>query len=396
MIHVNLSRRSGYQVCSKCVMDTSDPDITFDENNVCSHCYAAEENKKKYPFNLKKEERQNELERKIKKIRTEGEGKQYDCVIGLSGGVDSSYLAYLVKKKWNLRPIAIHLDNGWDSELSVHNIELLCKKLGIDLYTYVINWEEFRDLQVAFLKASTPDSEIPTDHAIFALWRKMPIKFGAKFFLTGQNSATEQYGVPAWSYGHNDWRYIKSVHRKFGTISLKSFPHFSKLDLVYWHYIKGIRIYNPLDFIEYNKEEAKETLYTEIGWRSYGEKHYESLYTKFFQAYILPEKFGFDKRRMHLSSLIQSGQITREQALEDLKKPLYKTDELRQDLEYFLNNIRLSKTEFKQIMESSPKHFSEYSSNETYLPYIIIGSIWQKWVYRLIKPWIYRLRKHRS
>lgn len=362
-----MHKPDGYQICTRCVMDTTDPDIEFDDDGVCSHCYRADEIFNKYPLNLSAEQREIELKKILDTIEKEGKGKPYNCIIGLSGGVDSSYLAYLTKKVWGLHPLAIHVDNGWDSELAIQNIERLCKTLEIDLQTYVIDWDEFRDIQLAFLYASTPDSEIPSDHAIFAMLGQIPVQIGVRFFLFGSNTATESTSVKAWSQGHHNWEYIKYVHKIFGHKKIKTFPHFDKWNSFYWAEVKQISVINMLDFIEYNKTEAKQILIDEVGWRDYGGKHYESLYTKFYQGYILPEKFGYDKRRMHLTSLIHSGQITREKALDELQKPIYDDHELKQDRKYVLNNLQISDEEFQKIMCLPKKTIDDYRTYENEL-----------------------------
>lgn len=369
-----MHKPSQYQICTRCVMDTSDPDIRFDESGVCSHCYSYDHTIRKYPYNLTIEEKNTALEQIIKKIKADGEGKEYDCVIGLSGGVDSSYLAYLTVRKFGLRPLAVHLDNGWDTELSINNIENICNRLGIVLDTYVIDWEEFRDLQLAFLKASTPDTEVITDHAIVTLFYTVPLKYGIKYFLSGANFATESTSVPAWSQGHNDWIYIKTVHQTFGTKKLETFPHYDRLQLYSWRK-KGVEIIQVLDYVEYHKTEAKKILQEEIGWRDYGGKHFESFFTKFFQAYILPEKFGFDKRKMHLTSLIHSGQVTRGEALSELSLPSYNESDIRSDIDYVLKNFQLSLDEFNDIMSHPQKTYHDYGNASSYVPYRILNHI---------------------
>lgn len=388
-----MHKSKGYQVCNRCVMDTTDPDIEFDDQGICSHCYQADKIFSQYPFNLSVEEREIELKKVVDKIKQEGKGKPYDCVLGLSGGVDSSYVAYLAKKVWGLRPIAIHLDNGWDSELAIQNIERLCNTLKIDLQTYVIEWEEFRDIQLAFLYASTPDSEIPSDHAIMTMWKQIPAQIGVRFFLTGVNKATESTCIYSWSQGHDDWVYISSVHQAFGHRKIKTFPHFGRLKYFYWHRIKRITDIYILNYVEYNKAEAKKTLIDEVGWRDYGGKHYESLYTKFYQAYILPEKFGYDKRRMHLTSLIHSGQITREKALNELQKPIYDKQELNEDRQYVLNNLRISDEEFQKIMHLPKKTIDDYRNNKDVVLYRVYDLFFRRIINFAFNAGEYALRK---
>lgn len=367
------------EVCKRCVMDTTDPEIVFDENGICNHCTNAILNLSKPPYSLSKQEKQIALEKLIEEIKNNGKNKKYDCVVGISGGVDSSYVAYKVKEL-GLRPIAVHLDNGWDSELSVQNIENICKKLDIDLFTYVIDWEEFKDLQLSFLKASTPDSEIPTDHAIVAILYKIAAKYGIKYIMAGYNFSTESVMPKAWSYGHHDWKYIKSLQKIFGGKKLKSFPHISLLQMLYYNNIANIHRVPILNYLDYNKGEAVEIIKDKIGWRAYEYKHYESNYTKFYQAYVLPEKFNFDKRKAHFSSLIVSGQMTREKAIEELKKDIYPFEQKREDRNYVINKFGITEEEFDKIMNDKPKKYQDYPSyeNSWYFKYA-------KKLYRLVK-----------
>jgi N-acetyl sugar amidotransferase len=346
-----------YRMCTRCVMDTTDPEIVFDENGVCNHCHTYDRMVRQYVVDG--DEGLRQLEQLAEKIRKDGKGKNYDCVIGVSGGVDSTYVAFRVKQL-GLRPLAVHLDNGWDSELAVKNIEETLKRLDIALYTEVLDWEEFKDLQVAFLKASTPDSEIPTDHAITALLSNMAEKIGVKYVIVGHNVRTETHLPRAWSQGHFDWKYIREVHKQFGDHQLKTFPHFGFFTF-YRRMLTEKRV-ELLNYIGYNKKEALRVLQNELGWRYYGGKHYESIYTRFYQGYILPEKFGFDKRRSHLSSLVCSKEITREQALEDLKVPTYAPSMQEEDREYVVKKLGLSEDEFSAVMNTPKKSYWDYPS----------------------------------
>ncbi len=348
-----------YRICKRCILDTTDPDIQFDDSGVCSHCHNFEAFVQSGPYRSKREP--GALDRLLEQIRKEGKGKAHDCIIGVSGGVDSTYAAYITRKL-GLRPLAVHLDNGWDSELAVSNIEKVLKRLGIDLYTYVLDWDTFRELQLAFLKASTPDSEIPTDHAIVATLYEAAARENIEFILGGTNTATEAGGVAAWSQGHGDWRYIKSTHKKFSKAPLKSFPHYGPLKLAYHAVVKGIKWIQILDYIDYNKKQALDILQNELGWKHYGGKHYESIYTRFFQGYILPRKFGFDKRKDHLSSLIWSGQISREEALNEIMKNDYPLELQEQDKEFVIKKLKITEREFEQIMSQPVKSFWDYPS----------------------------------
>jgi N-acetyl sugar amidotransferase len=352
-------------------MDTTDPDITFDPDGICDHCKKAERVLASEPYALPEERKEQALQTLVDEIKHRGKGKRYDCVIGLSGGVDSSYVAYLTKQL-GLRPLAVHLDNGWNSELAVHNIENICKTLGIDLFTHVINWEEFKDLQLAFLRASTPDSELPSDHAINAILFEVARRHKIDYILHGVNSASESIMPKAWAQGYQDWKYIKSVHSKFGSKRLRTYPHYGLLKIFYFMYLRKIHAVRILDYVPYDKEQAKAVISEQVGWRNYGRKHCESNYTRIFQEYILPTKFGYDKRRAHYSSLIMAGQVTREEALRSLASPLYTSSmPLKEDIRYLVNKFGISESEFETIMSSPAKTIHDYPNHS------------DSWYYRL-------------
>jgi N-acetyl sugar amidotransferase len=346
--------------CVKCVMDTTDPDISFDGDGVCSHCQRYE--------NLSRLRltsgamRENALKSLIAEIKSAGLGKPYDCIIGISGGVDSTYVAWLVRK-FNIRPLAVHLDNGWNSELAVANIQKTLETLGIDLHTHVIDWEQFRDLQVSFLKASTPDGEVPTDHAIFALLYEMAVRHGLKHVITGTNVVTEAILPLKWGYGYFDWRYIKDVHRRFGSSKLSTYPHFSLLRLAYYVFVKKVRMVSLLNYVDYDKTAAMRILQDELGWVYYGGKHYESIYTRFYQAFVLPRKFDIDKRKAHYSNLICSNQLTRDQSAQMMREPVYPEDLLMEDRAYVIKKLHLSEQEFDSIMTSPNLTFENYRTS---------------------------------
>jgi N-acetyl sugar amidotransferase len=348
-------------MCSLSVMDNSgDPDISFDEKDICNYYYEYFEKSKlrTIPYN-EKDERLAEI---IEKIKEGGKNKQYDCIIGISGGVDSSYTAYLVKKL-GLRPMAVHFDNGWDSELAVSNIKKILNKLEIDLYTYVIDWEEFKDIQLSFLKASTPDGEVPTDHAILAVLYKIANENKIKYIVSGNNFRTEGIMPPSWAYGHIDWKYIKSVHKKFGKVKFKSFPYITLPKYLYYTFVKGIKMVSILNYINYDKVKAQKILEDELGWQYYGGKHYESIYTRFYQSYILPNKFNIDKRKIHLSTLIFAGLLSKEEALEEMSKPAYPEEKLKFEKEYVINKFGISEKEFDEIMSAPVKNFRDYPNS---------------------------------
>lgn len=350
-----------YRICARCIMDTTDPDIKFDENGVCSHCKRYDELLPKRVFHW--EEGQVRLSALVQLIKKAGRGKEYDCIIGVSGGVDSTYVAYLCKIL-GLRPLAVHFDNGWNSELAVKNIEKALKILDIDLYTYVINWDAFKNIQISFLHASTPDGEIPTDHAINALLFMEASKRGIQFIINGMNFATESMAVKAWAYGHSDWKYIRSVHRIFGECKLKEYPHYNFLHLFWWTFIKRIKVVSILNYVPYEKKAVMNVLQNELGWTYYGGKHYESVYTRFYQGYLLPRKFNIDKRRGHLSDLILSGQLTREEALKEIEQPIYNEQLLKKDMEFVIKKLNLTEDSFQRIMALPSKSYRDYPNNE--------------------------------
>lgn len=337
-----------YRQCALTVMDNiADPDIRFDENGICNYYHEYKQAEKEGVFEGAAGEKK--LEDLVTRIKEAGRGSQYDCLIGLSGGVDSTYVAYLVKKL-GLRPLAVHLDNGWNSELAVMNVENIIKKLGFDLYTLVINWEEFKDLQLSYLKASVVDIEVASDHAIFATMYKLAKEKKIGYIISGTNIVTEYIMPPSWLYKKMDYANLQDIHQQYGKRKLKTYPTFDFKKYVYYSAVLKLTPISILNYVPYNKAEIKEIIKKELDWRDYGGKHYESIFTKFYQAYILPEKFHIDKRKAHLSTLICSGQITKEEAVAELEMPLYDPKELEADKEYVLKKLGLSQEEFEAIM----------------------------------------------
>ncbi len=349
-----------YQICVRCIMDTTDPDISFDENGVCNHCHQHDFLISKLPAGVNADKK---LEQIVEQIKRAGRGKEYDCVIGVSGGVDSTFVA-LKAREFGLRPLAVHLDNGWDSELAVSNIQKTLDKLSIELYTYVIDWEEFKDLQLSFLYASTPDSEIPSDHAIASIMRQMASQIGVGYILAGDNVRTETHLPAAWSQGHRDWKYVYSIQKMFGHRELKSFPHMDFL--TYNRYRLTQKLIEILNYVDYSKKDTLPILEKELGWQYYGGKHYESIYTRFYQGYILPKKFGYDKRRSHLSSVICAGEITREEALVQISDNPYPEKLQQEDREYVIKKFDLTDSKFDEIMRLPIKSFWDYPSYEKF------------------------------
>lgn len=347
-------------ICVQCIMDRTDPDISFDARGRCNHC-------DRYTHQAAKRligpaERPARLAAIVETIRRAGAGKPYDCVIGVSGGVDSTYVAYLTRQL-GLRPLAVHFDNGWNSELAVANIEKTLKTLNIDLVTEVVDWSEFRDLQLSFLHGSTPDGEVPTDHAIVALLYRTATKYGLKHILLGINVASEAIMPIKWGYGYSDYRYIKSVHARFGSVPLKTYPHYSLAQLFNYVFVRKIQLVPILDYIDYQKEAAMARIQTELGWVYYGGKHYESIYTRFYQSYVLPRKFHIDKRRAHYSNLVLSGQLTRDGAIALMDEPVFPAKGLADDREYVIKKLGLSESEFESIMAAPPKTFMDYPNS---------------------------------
>ena len=347
-----------YRQCTLTVMDNiADPDITFDEKGICNYYY--EYKKAEAEHVLTGAVGKEKLEELVKKIKSSGQGKRYDCLIGLSGGVDSTYVAYLVAQ-YGLRPLAVHLDNGWDSELAVKNIENIITKLNFDLYSLVVNWEEFKDIQLAYLRASVVDIEVVSDHAIFATMYKLAKEHNTGYIISGTNVVTEYIMPSSWLYHKMDFANLKDIHNRYGKMKIKTYPYFDFKKYVYYSAVLKLSPISILNYVPYNKQEIKELIKKELNWRDYGGKHYESTFTKFYQAYILPEKFKIDKRKAHLSTLICSGQMTKEEALRQLELPLYNPKELEADKEYVLKKFGLTEKEFDEIMKLPIKRHQDF------------------------------------
>ncbi len=350
-----------YQRCTRCVMDTTDSRITFDENGVCDHCRNFDRNIK--PYWKPQENRYEELEEIAKKIRKAGAGKDYDCILGLSGGADSSYLAYIAVEIMHLRPLAFVVDTGWNLNVAVENIEKIVKGLNLDLYTEVVNWKEMADLQLAFFKASISSCDQPQDHAIFAGLYNYAVKHKIKYVLTGSNNATEFIRPPVeWLY-MNDIVMMKDIHKKYGTIPLRTYPMcgMAKYRIVY-ELICGMKRVYPLDYVVYDKEKAMQILHERYGWTKYENKHYENVFTRFFEGYYLPHKFGFDTRKNVCSNQILAGMMTREEALEILNHSPYDEDQIELDKEYIAKKMGISSKEFDEIIARPNKTPHDYKN----------------------------------
>jgi N-acetyl sugar amidotransferase len=339
-------------------MDTSDPAITFDATGLCCHCQRVEQ--RRPLLAASRPDVTARFEAVMARIKGLGRGRDYDGIVGLSGGTDSAYAAVMAHRH-GLRLLAVHCDSGWNSEQAVHNIERLVKALGIDLLTFVFDWEEIRDLQLAFFRASVPNCDIPQDHVFIAgLWRTAA-RYGIRTIISGGNFATECILPDAWGHGAEDLRHLKAIHRRFGSLKLRNLPTTSVFKRYFWYpYVRGIRELRILDWIGYDKARASEELTKELGFEEYGGKHHESLFTRFFQGYYLPQKFGFDKRRAHLSSLIVNGHMSREDALSQMQLAPYGEAELQQDLRFFLKKLRLSEEEWRAVMQLPPKDHFDY------------------------------------
>lgn len=353
-----------HQECTRCLMDTSDPWITFSEAGVCNHCQQHDDYQARAGS---PEQRQAKLDALVGKLKLRGQGKPYDCIMGLSGGVDSSYLAWFAVKKLELRPLVVHVDAGWNSELAVNNIQNIVQRLNLDLHTLVVDWEEIRDLQRAYFLSGIANLDVPQDHAYIAALFREARKYGIRDILSGGNMQTESILPNAWGYDASDPTSLMAIHKRFGTVKLKHYPRLTNWSrLVYYPLILRMRTHRPLEYIRYNKEDAKQLLKEELGWRDYGGKHYESVFTKFFQAHYLPTKFGYDKRLAHLSSLIVSGQMTKQEARRELQRPLYDPVELEEDRIYWVKKLGLSLAQYHQVMGEAPTSYSDYPNSEAF------------------------------
>ena len=354
-----------YQICSNCVMDTSDSKIVFDKKGICDHCHNFYEN---IQPNWNPEGNPEELQKLIDKIKKDGKGKKYDCLIGLSGGVDSSYVAYCAVKKWGLRPLIFAVDTCWNLEVANKYVEKIINKLGVDVHYEKINHDEMMDLQLAFFKSQVPYQDTPQDHNIFAALYNFAAKNGFKHILTGGNYSTECVREPNEWVHENDITLIKDIHKKFGK---KSIDHLQFCGMfkyrLYYRYFKGVQLHKVLDLIRYKKNEAIDELKREFNWEPYANKHFESIFTRFYEGYWLPKKFGYDKRRAHFSSLILTGQLDRKEALEILKNPPYSEEIAMQDMEFICKEMGISIEEFKKLMEQENKTYKDYKNGYKYI-----------------------------
>ncbi|MBP9192987.1 MAG: N-acetyl sugar amidotransferase [Ignavibacteria bacterium] len=342
------------KVCSRCLMDDTVKGISFDANGECTFCKIHDDLEIKFPLN---NEAPKKLKSIVEKIKLDGKGKKYDCILGVSGGRDSTYTLYNAVKL-GLRPLAVHFDNGWNSEIAVQNIKSATDILKVDLHTHVADWEEFKDLQRSFLFASVSDAEVPTDWVIFSVLFHEAAEYGLKYIIPGHSFRTEGNTPLSWTY--MDGKYVQDIHKRFGKVKLKSFPNMSMTKYLYYSLIKKIKQIKILYYIPYNEQEVFQIIQNELGWKNYGDKHHESKYTAFFQAYILTRKFNIDKRKLHYSAKIRSGQLTRDEALEVIKTDPYTGG--TEAMEYCLKKLDMSFDDFNRIMNESPKSFKDYKS----------------------------------
>ncbi len=350
--------------CKRCIMDTSDKEIYFDQNGICNHCHDYDKKKELFGYNLEKSPKEHQ--KIIDTIKKNEAGKEYDCIIGISGGVDSSFLLHHAIRS-GLRVLAVHVDAGWNSDIAVKNIQKICRKLNVELHTIVVDWPSMKELQRAYMFSGLPNLDVPQDHVFLAAMYKYAVKNKIKYMLNGSNIATEGILPKSWAYAATDFRIIRDVfkkHKRFG--NLKKFPHFGLLKFLYYN--RKITKINLLNYLDYSKEMAIKTLSDEYGWEYYGGKHYESRFTKFFQSYYLPVKFGYDKRLAHLSSLIVGGELDRNKALEIfLNEKPYNELDYKNDRDYILKKLEISESDWDNIIKSRNKSENEYKNNKKIL-----------------------------
>ena len=345
-------------------MDTSDPKISFDAHGHCDHCrgFYRDVRPHWHPDELGRDI----FQRKVDEITKKYKDQEYNSIIGLSGGLDSSYLLHLAVTEFGLRPLVFHVDGGWNTDIAVNNIQVLVEKLGLDLFTEVIDWQEMRDFQLAFFKSGTPALDIPQDHAFFATMYHYANKYNIKYILNGGNYSTECIRNPLdWFCYGTDMSFIKDIRAQFGTSPMESYPWSGILyHKVYLRYFKGIKVIKPLNYLPYIREQAITTLSSEYGWKSYPQKHFESRFTKFFEGFWLPTRFGYDTRRVQFSSLIVTGQMTREEAVQQLERPSYDSDSLADDFEFIASKLEIPVSELWSYHKIPKKGFRDFKNEE--------------------------------
>ena len=350
--------KKNFQVCTRCVMDTTDPEIYFTSEGVCNHCLHFDEVTAKRWFPC--EEGKEKLSRIFERVKREGKNSEYDCIIGLSGGLDSSYLAVILKD-YGLRPLVVHVDAGWNSELAVHNIEQVVKYCNYDLHTHVMEWQEVKDLQLAYMKAGVANQDVVQDHAFFTSLYDFAVKNKIKYVISGGNIATESVFPRAWHHDAMDGINLAAIHKKYGNGKLNNYKLISFFDYYFYYpFVKGMTVVRPLNYMPFNKDLALSFLKEAVGYKEYGGKHGESRFTRFFQNYYLPTKFDMDKRKPHLSSQILSGALSRDEALSELQKPLYDDAELVEDKAYIAKKLGLTVGELENLVSSEGHSYTDY------------------------------------
>jgi N-acetyl sugar amidotransferase len=354
-----------YQICTRLVIDTTDPDATFDADGICNHYHEFKNNVEPH-WNLGAGGRA-ELEQKVKAIKLAGQGKEFDCLMGMSGGADSSYMLHKMVTEYGLRPLVFHVDAGWNSEIAVHNINCIIDKLGLDLFTEVINWEEVRDFQLAMFKSGLPNIDGPQDIAFIGVLFQYAAKHGIKTILNGGNIATECVSYPLQYFYYADLKMTNAVLRKYGTVKMESYPFTSSFyRKIYMPYVRGVKMFKPLNYMPYLKEEAMQELSAVYGWKPYAQKHFESRFTRFYEGFWLPTRFGYDVRRVQFSSLILAGQMTRDQALEKLQQLPYDPEIIQQDFDYIATKLGISSDALRGHLDMPQKFYWDYPNDKRY------------------------------
>lgn len=359
---MKLKMNNNYKICNKLVLDTTYPNISFDNDGISSQYWDYQHYTKSRWLN--DDTGLLRLENIVEKIKRKGRGKDFDCILGLSGGADSSYMLHVMVKNFNLKPLVFHVDGGWNSEIAVSNIKNLVEKLNLDLFTEVINWEEMKDFQLSMFKSGLPHIDIPQDMAFVGVLYKFARKYKIPYILNGGNISTECVQRPLdIIYWGTDMRHINDILHKFGRIPLKTFPFSSAFyHKFYLRYLRGINVIKPLNYINYIKKDAMNLMEDQYGWKPYPQKHFESRFTRFFEGYWLPTRFGFDMRRVDLSSLILTGQITRDEAVEELKKSPYDEELIHQDFHYIANKLNIGLDELKKYHNMPKKFWMDYKN----------------------------------
>lgn len=343
-------------------MDTSDPNIKFDVSGVCDHCFSFQKNVLTtwHP----NEQGSAILKKLLDQIKAEGGDKPFNCIMGLSGGADSSYMLHLLVSKFGLRPLVFHVDGGWNTDAAVHNIQVMVDKLSLELFTEVINWEEMRDFQLAFFKSGVPHLDVPQDHANVSTLYHFANKYKIKYIFNGGNYSTECVRNPLdWMYYGTDMAQIRDIHKRFGSVPLKTFP-FSPIlfHKIYLRYFAGVKVIKPLNLLPYIKQDAMNLLSEKYNWKSFPKKHFESRFTRFYESYWLPTRFGFDTRRVQYSSLILTGQMSREHALDLLEGPAYDLDTIDEDFSYIATKLGITEAELRHYHEMPLKSYRDYNN----------------------------------